>query len=154
MKWSGYFFAAVFLCLLAGCGSDEPAPENFTLEGRWETQYGNVLEISGTSSSWVDLASGDKYFNAALEQGFIEETDPIIINIEQTGRLTWTANRFVFAYNEAQNGDVTVLHGEYVAVDLMLSEDGQVLTTTGTAPSSFPEGFVGGTFSFTLTRVN
>ncbi|MEQ8811312.1 MAG: hypothetical protein RIE59_19735 [Imperialibacter sp.] len=153
MKWSVYFFVMPVFFLLVGCGSDEPEPERFSLDGHWETQYGNILEINGSSSAWVDLTRGDKYFSAALDQGFIEEDDPVIIEIEPTGRLTWTASRFVFAYDEAQNGDVTVLHGEYVAVDLALSEDAQVLTITGATPSSFPEGFSGSAFSFTLTRL-
>ena len=151
MKLVKHFLSLVFTISLLSCEED-PKPEIITLDGRWETEYGNILEIEGTSSSWIDLTIGDKYLHAAIEQGFVEETDPVIMNIVKTGDLSWTADRFVFAYNEAQNGEVTVVHGEYVEASLSLSQDGNTLTITGTAPNTFPEGFAGENFTFKLTR--
>lgn len=142
---------AFFLAI--ACDSELPDPDNFSLDGRWETESGSVLEIDGTDVSWIEFSADDIYLLAAIEQGFFTEDMPPLVNISSSGSLDWTAERFVFAYNESEDGEITVLHGEYVDVELTLSLDGNTITTEGTAPDTFPEGFAGKTFTFKLTRV-
>ena len=141
------------LFAVVACGEELPDPDNFSLDGRWETEYGNVIQVDGTDVSWVEFSAEDKYLQAALAQGFVTEDMPPIINLASTGTLGWTAERFLFAYNESEDGKVTVVHGEYVEAEVTLSLDGNTITTTGTAPDTFPEAFAGKSFSFKLTRV-
>jgi hypothetical protein len=100
-----------------------------TLDGRWESNGGTFITISGGTGVYTQFGNVPDYFRDAINKGMIKIGSQIYRSLRKTGDLTWTGEEQFVRYNLRTNAAAST---NWQNAPITMAADGNTFQCNGT----------------------